>query len=109
MHIFGQKLVNSVKTTIYYGPKSPKNAFFSTIFNEKNRFPHLIPICYQKNVYSLKNLISCPYFVKKRPFSQKHSFFISFLKILHEKPPAVMPIFAQKNVNSVKTPRQKSQ
>ena len=35
-----------------------------------------------------KLLLSCPYFVKKRPFSQKHT--------------ALMPIFCQTNVHSLK-------
>ena len=40
---------------------------------------------------SLKNtLLSCPYFVKKRPFSQQHCALMIFF---HEKHPAVMPIF----------------
>ena len=40
---------------------------------------------------------------KKRPLSQKHNALVTFFSIFHEKPPAVMPIFGQKNVNSVKT------
>ena len=40
MHVFGQKFVNSVKTTIYYGPGSPKNEIFSTILHEKNPYPY---------------------------------------------------------------------
>ena len=50
---------------------------------------------------------SCPYWKKKRPFSQKHSALITlisfFFRIFHEKPPAVIPLFDQKNVNYVKT------
>ena len=52
-----------------------------------------------KNVHSLK--IRCSYvphiLLEKRPFSQKHG-----AKKNHAIPPAFMPIFGQKNVNSVK-------
>ena len=41
---------------------------------------------------------------KKRPFSQKHCALMSNFSNFHEKPPAAMPIFGQKNINSVKAP-----
>ena len=65
----------------------------------------LMHIFCQKNVNFLKNtLLTCPYFVKKRPFSQKHCAFMSlFFQFFYEKPPPLMPIFGQKNLHSVKT------
>ena len=94
MPIFGQKNVNSIKNTLYYGPKKVNRMPFFPILNKK--------ITAQKQqVHSLKNtLLSCPY---KRPFSQKHGALMSFLKIFHEKALAAMPILGQKNVISVKT------
>ena len=40
---------------------------------------------------------------KIRPFSQNVLFPCSFFQIFHQKTPAVMSIFGQKNTNSVKT------
>ena len=97
-----KKNVNSVKTKLYYAPKkSIRCPFFQ---------------CLTK-----KSLLSCPYLVKKtknfwktrcshahvlskiRPFSQKYSAPMSFFSNFHGKSLPVMPIFGQKNVNSVKT------
>ena len=92
MSIFGRKNVNSVKTTLYYGPK---DALFFRFFTKKL-------------------LLSCPYYVNKRPFSKKHTALLAifcqknfhsltntvlschFFQIFHEKHPAVMPVFGQK-------------
>ena len=69
MPIFGYKSLNSVNTTLFYGLKKSKRYPFFLFFTEKS-------------------LLSCPWFVKKRPFSKKHV--------------ALMPLFFQKNVNSLK-------
>ena len=106
------KNVNSVTTTLYFGPKkSIWCPFF--LFLTKNLLLYVNIL--SKNVHSLKRysshlhvlskkmLLSCPYFVKKRPFSQKHcALKYFFFKFLYKKPPAVIPIFGPKNVNSVK-------
>ena len=69
-HVFGQKLVNSVRTTIYYRQKV-KKMDFSTIFHEKkplsscpyfvksllSKKPDLMPIFCQKYVHSLKSTV----------------------------------------------------
>ena len=69
MHKNGQKYVNSVKTTFYYGPKKLIG------------FPN-IPSFHQ-NIIALM-----PIFGQKRPFSKKQT--------------ALMSIFCQKNVHSLK-------
>ena len=68
MHIFGQNNVNSVKTTLYYGPKKSIGCPFFSNFSRKNHCSHILS--------------------KKSPFSKKHT--------------ALMPIFCQKNVHSLK-------
>ena len=100
MHIFGQNNVNSVKTTLYYGPKKSIGCpFFFQFFTKKSLLPYFV----KKKVHSLKNtLLLCPYFVKKLSILSKTMLPCHFFQIFHEKPPAVMPIFGQKNVNSVK-------
>ena len=50
MPIFGQKNVNFVKTTLYYGPKKSKGCPFFPIFHDK--ISTLMPIFCQKNVHS---------------------------------------------------------
>ena len=103
MSIFGQKNVNSVKTTLYYGPKKSTGCPFFPILHEK--INALMPIFCQKNVHSLKNHAALiPIFCQKN-FNPLKNTVLSciFFQIFHEKPPAVMPIFGQKNVNSVKT------
>ena len=88
---------------IGWAKKVNRMPIFFPISHEK--ITALMPIFCQKNVHSLKNtILPCPYFVKKRPFSQNHCALMSlFFQIFHEKPPALMPIFGQKNVHSVKT------
>ena len=48
-------------------------------------------------------MLSSPYFIKKRPVSQKHCGAMLFLQNFQEKIPAVKLIFGQKDINSVKT------
>ena len=79
MPIFGQKNVNSVKTTLYYGPKKSIGCPFFPIFHEKIT----AAIFCQKKVHSLKNtLLLCPYFVKKTSILSKtqcsHVIFFKF-------------------------------
>ena len=52
MPIFGQKNVNSVKTTLYYGPTKSIGCPFFPICHEK--ITALMPIFGQKNVLSLE-------------------------------------------------------
>ena len=46
-------------------------------------------------------MLSCPYSVKKRPFSKKHCALMYFFSFFYEKPPAFIPISRHKNVKSV--------
>ena len=62
-HIWSKKNVQSGKTTLYYGPKKTIGC------------PHF-------PIFRNKSLLSCQYFVKKRPFFKKHT--------------DVMPIFCRK-------------
>ena len=99
--IFGKK--TSILSKLYYifGQKVNRMPFFLIFQVETTAF---MPTFCQKNVCSLKNtMLSFPYFVTKRTFSQKHCAKCHFIQIFHEKPIAVMPIFGQKNNNSVKT------
>ena len=69
MPIFGQKM--SILSKLHY------------IMGQKvNRIPLFFPNFHDKI------LLSCPYFIKKRPFSNKHT--------------VLTPIFCQKNVHSLK-------
>ena len=93
--IFGQKNVNPLKITLYYGPKSQQDVLFSQFFTksncshahvEKKKLPiskkhdALIPIFYQPNIHDLKTTVLLYYFISN----------------FYEKPPAVIPIFGQK-------------
>ena len=70
MPIFGKKRQFCQNYTILWAKKVNRMPFF-LIFREKTKT--LMPIFCQPNVHSIKNtLFSCPYFVKKRPFFQKH-------------------------------------
>ena len=95
----------SIQSKLQYimGQKSQQDALLFPINHEK--ITALMHIFCQKNVNFLKNtILTCPYFVKKRPFSQKHCAFMSlFFQFFYEKPPPLMPIFGQKNLHSVKT------
>ena len=58
----------------------------------------------KRRSFSKKTLLSCSYFVKKTSTLSKTLYsHVIFVQLLHKEPPAVMPIFDQKNVNSVKT------
>ena len=96
MPIFGQKNVNSIKTTLYYGPKKSIGCPFFPIFYEKIIF--LMPIFYQKNVHSLKNtMLSCPHFVKKTSiFSITQCSHVIFLKYFMKNPPVLCPYLVNK-------------
>ena len=99
--VFSQNASNLPKLQYIMGYKSIRYPFFR-FFTKKTM---LSCTYFVKNVHSQKNtMLSCPYFVKKRPFSLKHCAFMSFFfNLFYEKPPAAMPIFRPKNVNSVKT------
>ena len=68
---------------------------FLSMFNGKIA---LLFIFCSKNVHSLTNtLLSYPYFVVKSCILSKTLYsHVIFFQLLHEKPPAVMPIFDQK-------------
>ena len=102
MPIFGQK--TSILSKLQYFMSHKSQCPFFPIFHEK--VAALIPIFYQKYVYSLKiknKLLSSPCFVKKTSIHSKTlcSHVICF-QVFYEKPPAAKLIFGQKNVNSVK-------
>ena len=100
-HIWS-KNVNSVNTTLFYGHKIQQDALFVPLFHEK--ITALMPIFYQKCVYSLKNtLLSCPYQSKKRPFSQKHGALMCFFFKFFMKNSCCRAHDWSKNVNFVKT------
>ena len=75
--------------------------FFSD-FSRKNRLSH-VHILSRKHHSRKNTLLSSPYFIKKRPVSQKHCGAMLFLQNFQEKIPAVKLIFGQKDINSVKT------
>ena len=82
--IYLVKNVNSVKTTIYYGPTGQKSAFFPDL-SRKKRYSHSHML--SKKHPFCKNLLLCPDIVKKRPFSQQHRFFsFHFLKFSMTNP-----------------------
>ena len=71
MPIFGQKNVNPVKTTLYYGLEK-------SLSRKKSMLPCHADIL-SKNLHSLKiTMLPFPYFVKKHPFSQKRSLLMWF-------------------------------
>ena len=93
-HIWS-KNVNSVKTTLYYGPTKSIGCPFFPIFHEK--IPALMTIFCQKNVHSLKNkLLSCLYFVKKSILSKTLRSHVIFFQIFHEKPLLLCPYLVKK-------------
>ena len=74
--------------------KVNRMSFFSD-FHRK--ITSLMPIFCQEDVHSRKNtLLSSPYFIKKRPVSQKHGALMSVFQFFYEKFPAVKPIFYKK-------------
>ena len=97
-----KKNLNYVKTKVYYGPKNSIGSLFFKFLTKKSLLSCLYFV--KKRQFSRKLTALMPIFCqKKRPFSQKHSAPMSFFSNFHEKSLPVMPIFGQKNVNSVKT------
>ena len=90
--IFGQKNVNSVKTTLYYGPKKSIRCPFFPIFHEQ--ITALMPLfCYQ-NVHFLKTLCFHANILSKNVNPLKNTMLsCHFFQIVNEKTPAVMPIY----------------
>ena len=87
--------VNSVKTTVYYGPKKSIGIPFFSILNKK--MTALMPIFCPKNDKFLNNpLLSCPYFVKKTYILSKTRLHVIFFQNFHEKCLPVMSIFGPK-------------
>ena len=77
--IYGKKNVNSAKTTLYYGPKKSKGLVcLFTIFTKISLL--LRPYFVKKRPFSEKQTVLIfPYFVKKRPkrhFSEKQTLLI---------------------------------
>ena len=101
-HIWSKK-VNSVKTTLFYGHKSQQDALFVPLFHEK--ITPLMPIFYQKYVYSLKNtLLPCPYQSKKTSIlSKTRCFHVLFFLKFFMKNSCCHAHDWSKNVNFVKT------
>ena len=85
MHMIGQKNVNSVKTTLYYGPKKSIGCPFFPISHEKNTA--FMSIFCQKRSFSKIKQLSCLYFVKKTStlLKTKCSHVIFFI-FLHKNP-----------------------
>ena len=132
MPIFCQKNVHSHENTLlsyhFFQKCHEKPSIVMPLFGQKKRqFCQNYTILWAKKVqrmlfscyFSRKNYCSNAHVSKRRPFSKKRislmlifcrknakslkNLSCHFLQILHEKFPAVMPIFDQKNVNSVKT------
>ena len=101
-HIWSKNRQFCQNYIILWIKKVNRMLFFFPIFHGK--VTSLMPIFCQESVHSQKNpLLSSPYFIKTRPFSQKHCGLMSVFQNFYEKLPAVKPIFGPKNVNSVKT------
>ena len=83
-HIWS-KNVNSVKTTLFYGHKSQKDALFVPLFHEK--ITALMLIFYQKYVYSLKTHCSYTDISQKNVHSLKNTVLscVFFFQIFHKK------------------------
>ena len=89
------KNVNSVKTTLFYGHKSQKDALFVPLFHEK--IPALMLIFYQKYVYSLKTHCSHTHISQKNVHSLKNSVLsCAFFSNFSWKTPAVVHMIGQK-------------
>ena len=85
-HILSKKRSLLFKLHYSIGQRSQKYAsFFSPDFSRN------------------KSLLSCPYFVKKRPFSPKLWCSHTIFAICLSKTPALMPILGEKNVISINT------
>ena len=93
MAIFGQKAVNSVKSTLFYGPKKVnRTPFFFHFFTKKSMLS-----CSQFVMsYLEKNSVLMSIFCPKTSFFQKHSALMSFDQIIHENPLQSLPYFVKK-------------
>lgn len=123
MPLFYQINVYSVKKTLlsclYFPILHEKTSSLILLFCPKNvhsvkRKLVLFPFC---PIFTEKSLLSWSYFVrnghslktqghtwsKKVHSLKKQGAIRSFFRIFHENPPSVMPIFCQKNVNSIET------
>ena len=88
------------KVRFIMGQKSQQDAFFSDFSRKKEQ--QLVCQYFVENVgtFSKNTLFFHPYFVNKRLFSQIFMYFV--FQFVLEKPPILMPIFGQRNVNSDK-------
>ena len=97
MHMIGQKNVNSVKTTLYYGPKKSIGCLFFPISHEK--ITALMSIICQKRPFSKTKYLSCLYFVKKTSTLLKtkcsHVIFFNFF---HKNPILLCPYLVKKRI-----------
>ena len=94
MPIFGKNNVNSVKTTLYYTPKKLIGHLFFSEFSQKILLS--CPYFIEKRPFFKKHTVFTPIFCKKCQFAQKHSVLTSFVQNFHEKPLLyLMPIFDQ--------------
>ena len=96
-----KKNINSVKALLYFWPKSQQDALFSD-FSSKNNCFHADIL--SKNVCLSKTQCSNFHILSKSVYSLKNTVLNVILsKFFMNNPFAVMPIFGQKNKNSVKT------
>ena len=100
MHLIGQKNVNSVKTTLYYGSKKSIGCPFFPISHEK--IIALMSIFCQKRPFSKKNSSHVPIFQESVHSLKKRCSHVIFFIFFHKNPILSCP-FLVKNVNSVKT------
>ena len=100
-HIQSKKRQNCQNYKILWAKKVNRMPFFP-IFHEKMTF--LMPIFYQKNVYSLKHtMLSSPHFVKKTSIlSKTQCSHVIFFKFFMKNPQFHAHIWPN-NFNSVKT------
>ena len=91
MHKNGQKYVNSVKTTFYYGPK--KLIRFPIIPSVHQNIIALMTIFGQKRPFSKKQTALMSIFFQKTSISKENSALMSFFsKIFQKILPSVKPI-----------------
>ena len=83
MAIFGQKAVNSVKSTLFYGPKKVNRTPFFSIFLRRNQCSHAHSLSCP---ISKKTVFLCPYFVQK-PHSLRNTVLLCHLTKLFMKTP----------------------
>ena len=83
MSIFGQKNVNSVKTTLYYRPQNSIRQFFVRIYTKNTA---LMPIFYQKTSILKKHIVLTPIFCKKMSIRSKTLCSRVIIQNFHETP-----------------------